>query len=262
MGATDETPRPGRFEGKTAIVTGASRGIGFGVAQRLVREGARVLITGRKPDSLLSAIEQFPEDSVIAVAGQADDPAHQSEVLDTVADQFGGLDILVANAGVNPVYGPLIDLDLQGARKVLEVNLIATLAWIQGAVKHPGLDFRGRRGSIVILSSVTGQIPSPGIGWYGVSKAANAHLARTLGVELGPDIRVNAIAPAVVKTDFSRALYEGKEFAVAADYPLRRLGNPDDVAGAATFLASEDAAWITGQVLTLDGGLLMAGGSA
>lgn len=105
-------------------------------------------------------------------------------------------------------------------------------------------------------------MPSEGIGWYGVSKAANAHLTRTLGVELGPDVRVNAVAPAVVKTQFARALYEGREDEVAADYPMKRLGTPEDVAGAVTFLASADASWVTGQVINLDGGLLSAGGTA
>lgn len=115
---------------------------------------------------------------------------------------------------------------------------------------------------MAILSSVTGQVPSEGIGYCGVSKAANAHLARTLAVELGPAIRVNAVAPAVVKTRFAAALYEGKEAEVAGDYPLKRLGHTEDIAAAVAYLVSDDASWVTGQVLTLDGGLLNAGGSA
>lgn len=251
-----------RLAGKKAVVTGASRGIGLGIAQRLAAEGAQVLITARKPEALADAAATFPEGSVLAVAGKADDPDHRAEVLDTVASEWGGLDILVANAGINPVYGSLIDLDLDAARKILEVNVVSTLAWVQNAVRHAGLNFRERRGSVVVLSSVTGQVPSAGIGWYGVSKAASAHLTRTLGVELGPDIRVNAIAPAVVKTQFAAALYEGKEAEVTAEYPLGRLGTPEDIAGAVAFLVSPDASWITGQVITLDGGLLNAGGTA
>lgn len=253
---------PRRLTGKTAIVTGGSRGIGLGIAHRLVAEGARVLITGRKQESLDAAVAEFPEGTVVAVAGKADDPAHRAEVFDRAASEFGGLDIFIANAGINPVYGPLIDLDLDGARKVVEVNVIATLAWIQDAVRDERLGMRERRGSVVILSSVTGQVPSENIGWYGVSKAANAHLARTLGVELGPDIRVNAVAPAVVKTRFSEALYDGREDEVAADYPMKRLGTPEDIAATVAFLVSDDAGWITSQVLTLDGGLLTAGGTA
>jgi NAD(P)-dependent dehydrogenase (short-subunit alcohol dehydrogenase family) len=257
----DEILAP-RFAGKTAIVTGGSRGIGLGIAQRLVAEGARVVITARNRDALDEAARAMPVGSAIGVPGKADDPDHLAEVLDTVAREFGGLDVLVNNAGINPVFGPLIGLDLGMARKILEVNLVATLAWVQGVIRHEGLRFRERKGNVVILSSVTGQVPSAGIGWYGVTKAANAHLARTLGVELGPDIRVNAVAPAVVKTQFARALYEGKEDEVSADYPLGRLGTPEDIAATVAFLASADASWITGQVVTLDGGLLMAGGTA
>jgi NAD(P)-dependent dehydrogenase (short-subunit alcohol dehydrogenase family) len=258
----DDETTPHRLNGKTAIVTGGSRGIGLGITARLVAEGAHVAITARNADGLGAAMAHFPPGRVIAVAGKSDSAPHRAEVFDRVAQQFGGLDILVNNAGINPLYGPLIDLDLDGARKVLEVNVVSALAWVQGAYHHPGLDFRGRHGTVIILSSVTGQVPSEGIGWYGVSKAANAHLARTLGVELGPEIRVNAVAPAVVKTRFAQALYEGKEAEVAADYPLLRLGEPEDIAASVAFLASSDASWITGQVVTVDGGLLAAGGAA
>jgi NAD(P)-dependent dehydrogenase (short-subunit alcohol dehydrogenase family) len=130
------------------------------------------------------------------------------------------------------------------------------------ALSHPGLD-SARGGCVVNISSVTGDTPSEGIGLYGISKSAVSHLTRTLAVELGPEIRVNAVAPAVVKTQFAKALYEGKEAEVAGQYPLKRLGVPDDVAAAAVaFLASPDADWITGQILTVDGGLLTAGGTA
>lgn len=258
----DNSDAPRRLDGKTAIVTGGSRGIGLGIAHRLVAEGARVLITGRKQESLDAAVAEFPEGTVVAVAGKADDPVHRAEVFERAASEFESLDIFIANAGINPIYGPLADIDLDGARKVLEVNVIATLAWIQDAVRDERLRMRERRGSIVIVSSVTGQVPSENIGWYGVSKAANAHLARTLGVELGPDIRVNAVAPAVVKTRFSEALYDGREAEIAADYPLKRLGTPEDIAATVAFLVSDDAGWITSQVLTLDGGLLTAGGTA
>ena len=250
------------LHGKTAVVTGASRGIGLAIAKELVANGARVCLTARRPEPLEEAAAGFPEGSVLTVAGKSDDPAHRREVMDTVAETFGGLDVLVNNAGINPVYGPLVDLDLEAARKVFEVNVLGTLAWVQDAVAHPGLDFRGRGGAVVNLSSVTGDVPSQGIGLYGISKAAVSHLTRTLAVELGPEIRVNAVSPAVVKTQFSRALYEGKEDEVAREYPLGRLGTPEDVAGAVTYLASRDSAWVTGQVLTLDGGLLAAGGTA
>ena len=251
-----------RLEGTAAIVTGASRGIGLAIAERLVAEGARVCITARKKEPLEEAAAGFPEGSVIAVAGKADDPDHRREVLETVAGKFARLDILVNNAGINPVYGPLMELDLDAARKIIEVNLLGTLAWIQDAYRHQGLGFADRGGSVINLSSVTGQTPSPGIGMYGISKAAIGHLTRTLAVEMGPKIRVNAVAPAVVKTQFAQALYEGKEAEVSAQYPLGRLGSPEDIAAAVAYLASPDAAWVTGQVLNLDGGLLSAGGTA
>jgi len=250
-----------RLEGKTAIITGASRGIGLAIAHRLVAEGARVCLTARKLEPLQEAVGRFPVGSAIAVAGKADDPDHRHEVLDTFTRAFGRLDILVNNAGINPVYGPLMELDLDAARKIVAVNLFGTLAWIQDVYHHESLDFASG-GSVINLSSVSGQTPSPGIGFYGISKAAIEHLTRTLAVEMGPGVRVNAVAPAVVKTQFAKALYEGREVEVAAQYPLGRLGTPEDIAAAVAFLASADSAWITGQVLNLDGGLLAAGGTA
>ncbi|MFB7883414.1 SDR family oxidoreductase [Microbacterium sp. NPDC056057] len=249
------------LSGRTAIVTGASRGIGLAIASRLAAEGARVCLTARHPEELEEAVASLPTGSAIGVAGGADDPGHRAETLDRVVREFGGIDILVNNAGINPVYGPLADLDLGAARKILGVNVVSTLAWTQEALRR-GLGEGARGGSVVNLSSVSGAVPSPGIGWYGVTKAAVAHLTTTLSVELAPRVRVNAVAPAVVKTRFARALYEGREEEVAAGYPLGRLGVPEDVAGAVAFLVGDDASWITGQVLTLDGGLLGAGGTA
>lgn len=251
-----------RLAGKTALITGASRGIGLAIAQRLIAEGARVCITARKPAGLADAVASLPPGSAISVAGKSDDPEHRAEVMDTIAGEYGGLDILVNNAGINPVYGPLMDLDLTGARKLVEVNLLGTLSWTQAAYRHETLGFAARHGSVINVASVTGIVPAEGIGMYGITKAAIIHLTRTLAVELGPDIRVNAVAPAVVKTQFARALYEGKEAQVVAAYPLARLGTPEDVAGAVAYFACDDSSWVTGQTLTLDGGLLSAGGTA
>lgn len=252
----------GKLAGKAAIVTGASRGIGLAIAQRLVAEGARVCITARKAEALQEAVASMPAGSAIYVAGKADDADHRAAVMDRVAAEFGGLDVLVNNAGINPFYGTAMDLDLGAARKLFEVNVIGTLAWSQAAYHHEGLGFKNRHGSIVNLASVAGRVPSTGIGLYGVTKAAVMHLTTTLAAEMGPEIRVNAVAPAVVKTDFAKALYEGREAEVAAQYPLGRLGVPEDIAGAVVYFASADAAWVTGQTLTLDGGLLSAGGTA
>lgn len=247
---------------KVAIVTGGSRGIGLAIAQRLVADGARVCITGRNEDGLKEAVASMPDGSAIYLAGKADDVDHRQEVMNLVAAEFGGLDILINNAGINPVYGDTINVDLGAARKIFEVNVIGTLGWTQAAAQHPDLHLAERGGTVLNLSSVTGIIPSPGIGVYGIAKAALMHMTSTLAVELAPDIRVNAVAPAVIKTKFAEALYEGREEEVAAKYPLKRLGEPKDVANAVAYLVSGEASWITGQTLVIDGGLMSVGGSA
>lgn len=247
-----------RFEGRTAIVTGASRGIGLGIAERLVAEGARVVLTARKAEALEEAVTQLGgPDVAVAVAGKADDPAHQQEAVGRAIEQFGSLDLLVNNAGINPAYGPMIELDLQAARKIVEVNCIAALAWTQAAHRAWMAEHGG---AVVNVSSVSGVRPAPGIGMYGASKAMLISMTELLAVELGPTIRVNAVAPAVVKTKFASALYEGREEQVSAAYPLKRLGVPEDIAGAVAFLLSDDASWLTGQTVVLDGGVTLAGG--
>ncbi|HEU5001030.1 MAG TPA: SDR family oxidoreductase, partial [Lapillicoccus sp.] len=195
----------GRFDGSVALVTGASRGIGLGIAQRLVDEGARVCITARKPEALEAAVAQLggPEHAM-AVPGRADDLDHQRETVSRVVETFGRLDLLVNNTGINPAYGPLMQLDLGAARKILEVNCIAALSWVQQAYAA-WLGEHG--GAIVNVASIAGLKPAPGIAMYGASKAMLIHLTEELAVELGPTVRVNAVAPAVVKTVFATALY-------------------------------------------------------
>lgn len=256
-----EDQTQGSLTGQVALITGASRGIGLAIAKAMVARGAKVVLTARKQEGLDEAIAQVPEGGAVGFAGRAHDPEHQDEVLDGIAREHGRLDVLVNNAGINPVFGPLAELDLEAARKVFEVNVFSGLSWVQKVLKHEDLGFRANRGRVIFLSSVTGETPSPGIGLYGISKAAVAHLTRTLAVELGPDIRVNAVSPAVVKTQFATALYEGKEEEVTAAYPLGRLGAPEDVGSAAAFLASDESSWVTAQVLNLDGGLTTAGGT-
>ena len=246
-----------RFNGKVAIVTGASRGIGLGIAQRLVDDGAKVVITARKPEALGEAVSLLGADNAIFVSGAADDAAHQDETVAAALDRFGRLDFLVNNTGINPTYGPLMELDLEPARKIFEVNVLAALSWAQ-KVWHASL--RDNGGAIVNVASIAGRKPAPMISMYGASKAALIHLTEELALELGPDVRVNSVAPAVVKTRFATALYEGREAEVSAAYPLKRLGLPEDIAGAVAFLLSDDAAWMTGKCLELDGGLLLPGG--
>lgn len=247
-----------RMQGKVAIVTGASRGIGLGIAQRLVDEGAKVVITARKAEALQEAADSLGgPDVVAAVAGGADDPEHQDEAVRTAVERFGSLDILVNNTGINPAFGPLLEVDPQVSRKIFEVNVIAALEWTKKA--HAAW-FGEHGGSIVNVASVGGIRPAPGIAMYGTSKAALIHLTEELAVELGPDVRVNAVAPAVVKTRFAEALYSGKEDEVSSPYPLKRLGVPEDIAGAVAYLVSPDAGWVTGQTLVLDGGVTLNGG--
>lgn len=250
------------LNGQIALVTGGSRGIGFAIAEELVDRGATVVITARNQEGIDAALAKLPDGSAIGVAGKSHDETHQDQVLDLIAEKLGRLDVLVNNAGINPVYGPLAELEMDAVRKVFDVNVFAGLSWVQKVVAHPQLSFREHHGRIIFLSSVTGNTPAPGIGLYGISKAAVSHLTRTLAVELAPEIRVNAVAPAVVKTNFAAALYEGKEEEVTAQYPLGRLGTPQDIATAAAFLASAESSWITAEVMTLDGGLTTAGGTA
>ncbi len=248
-----------RFAGRTAVVTGASRGIGLAIAQELVAGGARVVITGRDPQTLEPAAAELGGAEVaLAVVGNAADPEHRQKVVDRAIERFGSLDLLVNNTGINPVYGPLMELDLDAARKIVEVNCIATLSWIQIA-NQAWMGEHG--GAIVNVASIAGLKPAPGIAFYGASKAMLMHLTEELAVELGPRIRVNAVAPGVVKTRFATALYEGREQQVAGTYPLGRLGVPEDVAGLVAFLLSDAAGWLTGQTVVVDGGVTLMGPS-
>ncbi|MGW0086834.1 SDR family oxidoreductase [Streptomyces sp. NPDC003393] len=243
--------------GKVALVTGASRGIGYGVAEALVARGDRVCITGRNEDALKEAVERLGADRVIGVAGKAHDEAHQAEAVEHVMEVFGRVDFLVNNAGTNPVFGPIADLDLNVARKVFETNVVSALGFAQ-RTWHAWQKDNG--GAIVNIASIAGLAPSPFIGAYGVSKAAMINLTQQLAHEFAPRVRVNAIAPAVVKTRFAQALYEGREEEAAAAYPLGRLGVPSDIGGAAAFLTSEQSDWITGQTLVVDGGMFLNAG--
>lgn len=246
------------FKDRVAIVTGASRGIGLGIAKELVQRGARVCITARKPEPLAEAVDELGGSSVaLGVPGKADDPAHQQDAVARTIEAFGSADLLVNNTGINPVYGSVLDVETDAAAKILAVNVLAPLAWIRAA-RDAWMGEHG--GAVVNVSSIAGLRTSPGIGMYGVSKAALSRLTMEVAEELAPRIRVNAVAPAIVKTQFATSLYTDREDEVAGAYPMKRLGVPEDIAGAAAFLLSEQAGWITGQTLVVDGGVTLGGG--
>jgi NAD(P)-dependent dehydrogenase (short-subunit alcohol dehydrogenase family) len=250
-----------RYEGRVALVTGASRGIGLAVARRLVSEGARVAVTARNLEPLQEAVALLGgAEHAICVAGRADDVEHQQSAVQAALDAFGRIDLLVNNTGISPVAGPVASAPPEAIAKTFAVNVGAALGWVERA-RLGGLgDHEGA--AVVNIASVAALRPAPPIGIYGASKAALVYLTGQLALELAPRIRVNAVAPAVVKTKFATLLYEGREAEVVKDYPLGRLGDPADVAAAVAFLASDDASWITGQTVIIDGGLTLQGAFA
>ncbi|MGH3793461.1 MAG: SDR family oxidoreductase [Pseudonocardiaceae bacterium] len=252
----------GDLTDRTALVTGASRGIGHAIAAALLARGAAVTITARKPDELRAAADELAGTvadgpaRVLALPGNAGDPAARAAAVDRTVERFGSLDVLVNNVGINPVYGPLIDTDLDVVRKVFDVNVVAALGFVQQAHRA----WMGEHGGAVVnVASVAGLRSTGAIAVYGMSKAALIRLTEELAWELGPAIRVNAVAPAVVKTTFAAALYARGEEEVAKSYPMGRLGAPTDVAGLVAFLVSDAASWITGETIRVDGGLLATG---
>lgn len=245
--------------GKVAIVTGSSRGIGKASAEALADHGARVVISSRKQDAcdeVAAALNaKHGEGTAIAVAASISDKAALQHLVDETRRAFGRIDILVCNAASNPYYGPLAGIEDDQFRKILDNNIISN-HWL---IQMTAPEMRERKdGAIVIISSIGGLRGSPLIGAYNVSKAADFQLARNYAVEYGPDnVRVNCIAPGLIKTDFARALWEdpAAEKRVNQGTPLRRLGDPEDIAGAVVYLASPAGRYMTGQAMVVDGGV-------
>ena len=243
------------LDGRVALVTGASRGIGQAIAAALAEAGARVMLSSRKQDALDESASTMTGE-VATFAANAGDPEQAAACVDATLERFGRVDILVNNAATNPYMGPAIDIDLPRYDKTFDVNLRGPLIWTQLAHKASMAEHGG---SVINIASVGGLSVEPSIGVYNTTKAGLIYLTKTLAAELGPAVRVNAIAPGLVKTDFARALWEQHEEALGRRLPLKRLGEPEDIAGAALFLASDLSQWMTGQTLVVDGGALVTG---
>ena len=244
-----------RFEGKVALVTGASRGIGAAIARSLADAGAMVVLSSRKADALEAAVATIGGEASWVVANAGDPDAAEAAVATTI-ERHGSVDILVNNAATNPYFGSSIDIDLGSYDKTWQVNLRGPLVWTQAAWRS---SMQERGGVVLNVASIGGMSVEPAIGIYNATKAALIHLTRTLAAELAPGVRVNAVAPGLVKTDMARALWEPNEAAMARHVPVGRLGEPQDIADAAVFLCSERASWITGTTLVVDGGMLLRG---
>jgi NAD(P)-dependent dehydrogenase (short-subunit alcohol dehydrogenase family) len=241
------------LEGRVALVTGASRGIGKAIAGAFAGSGASVMLSSRKQDALEATAEEIGGDTAV-FAANAGEPDQIAACVAATVERFGRVDILVNNAATNPYMGRAIDIDLPRFDKTWQVNYRGPVVWAQEAWRASMADHGG---NILNIASVGGLSVETSIGHYNVTKAALIHLTRTLAADLAPGVRVNAIAPGLVKTEFARALWEPAEETIARRMPLRRLGEPDDIAGAALFLVSDLASWITGQTLVVDGGALL-----
>jgi len=250
------TNTTGSLEGKSAIVTGGSRGIGLAIATELARRGAAVTINARKPEPLEESAEQIraavPGARVLAVAGNSGDSATRAGIVEQAVAAHGGVQILVNNTGINPQIGPLMEMDPVAALKTFDVNVVAAVGFLQECYRA-GMKESG--GSVINVASIAGLRPAGPLAIYGASKAALIKITEELAAQLGPNIRVNAVAPAVVKTKFAELLYAHDEDAVAAPYPLKRLGEPQDIANLVAFLAGDESSWLTGETVRIDGGV-------
>ena len=244
-----------RLDGRVALITGGSRGIGLAIAQEMAASGARVMISSRKADGLEAAVATLDGEGAW-FAANAGDPSDAAACVAATVERFGTVDILVNNAATNPYMGKTIDIDRPRLDKTISVNFAGPLTWTQLAWQA---SLREHGGNVLNIASIGGMSVETSIGAYNATKAALLHLTRTLAAELSPGVRVNAIAPGLVKTDMARALWEPNEAAIAKTLPMHRLGEPADIGRAAVFLCSDAASWITGTSLVVDGGALLHG---
>lgn len=249
--------------GKTAIVTGSSRGIGRAIAEEMASHGANVVISSRKQDAceaVAAAINARGAGKAVAIAASISDKEALRELVERTRGEYGSIDVLVCNAASNPYYGPMGGISDEQFRKIMDNNVLSN-HWLTSFVA-PEMVAR-KSGSIIIVSSVGGLTSSTVIGAYNISKAADLQLVRNLAAEFGPaNVRVNAIAPGLVRTDFAKALWENPEIlkSVTKVAALKRIGEPREIAGAALFLASEAGSFVTGQTLVVDGGSTFGAG--
>ncbi|NKY85323.1 SDR family oxidoreductase [Nocardia veterana] len=236
--------------GRTAVVTGASRGIGLATAQALAAAGANVVLTSRDQGSADAAAAQV-QGNALGIAAHAVDEQAARACIDRTLERFGSVDILVNNAGTNPAFGPVIKQDHARFAKIFDVNLWAPILW-SALATEAWMGAHG--GAIVNTASIGGMGFEANLGLYNASKAALIHLTKQMALELSPTVRVNAVAPGVVRTKLAEALWREHEGAVAGATALDRIGEPEDVAAAVAFLASDAARWITGEVMVIDGG--------
>jgi NAD(P)-dependent dehydrogenase (short-subunit alcohol dehydrogenase family) len=241
----------GDLTGRTAIVTGGSRGIGLAIAAALADSGASVVLTSRKREAAEAAAVSLERERVAGYCANAADADAASACIEFTLERFGSVDILVNNAGTNPAFGPVLEQDHARFAKTVDTNLWAPILWTRLAWRSWMAEHGG---AVINTASLGGLTVSPQLGVYNVTKAALIHLTRQLALELAPTVRVNALAPGVVRTRLSEALWKAGEDHVAAITPLGRIGTPADVASAVAFLASDRASWITGETLVIDGG--------
>ncbi|HEX7322140.1 MAG TPA: SDR family oxidoreductase [Mycobacterium sp.] len=244
------------LSGRTAIVTGASRGIGLAIAQRLAAAGANVVLTARKQESADAAAAQV-NGNAIGVGAHAAEEDQARRCIELTCEKFGSLDILVNNAGTNPAFGPLIDQDHDRFAKIFDINLWAPLLWTSLAVKAGLGEHDDHSGAVVNTASIGGMSFAPLMGLYNTTKAALIHVTKQLALELSPKVRVNAVCPGVVRTRMAEVLWKEHERALSTSIALGRVGDPPDVAGAVAFLVSDEASWITGEAMVIDGGQVL-----
>jgi NAD(P)-dependent dehydrogenase (short-subunit alcohol dehydrogenase family) len=249
------------LSGKVALITGSTKGIGKAIAEQMSRAGAKVVISSRKaePCDAVAAEINAAGGEAIAVPCHIGDKAQLQNLVDTTMEKWGKIDILVCNAAANPFYGSLMDIPDELFDKTMETNVRSNV-WLSNMVAPQMIERKD--GAIIITSSIGGLKGDANLGVYAISKAADMQLARNLAVEWGPhNIRVNCIAPGLVRTDMARALWDNPDTykRVCATAPLQRIGEPDEIAGAAVFLASSSGSFMTGQVMVIDGGVTIAG---